>query len=98
MDGSTHLPPISPVRQTSASVRTLFTTAHRYDAGLAGFDGPVEPGVDGGFSVTFDGRGSVPAVEVILSDGFVYGYEAVRELGMAITKAELLCAAMRAAA
>lgn len=49
-------------RREPAAFRTVFTTEHRYDAGVAGFDGPRDPGEDGGFSVHFDGRSSIPSL------------------------------------
>ena len=89
------LTPPSPFRETAA-VRTLFTTEHAYDAGVAGFDGPTEPGTDGGFSVMFDGRGSIPSVVLLGSDGQieVCGYTAIRELANALLKAEQIAARM----
>lgn len=82
-----------PLRQIAA-VRTLFTTEHAYDAGVAGFDGPTEPGTDGGFSVLFDGRHSIPSVVLNGSDGeiTVSGYEAIRELANALLAAEKMAA------
>ena len=91
-DGATHTPKIA-LRQPAA-VRTLFTTEHAYDAGVAGFDGPTEPGTDGGFSVLFDGRDSIPCVVLSGSDGeiTVCGYFAIRELASAIMEAERMAA------
>lgn len=74
-------------RRQAQSVRTLFTSEHAYDAGVAGFDGPTEPGMDGGFSVTFDGRGSIPSVSLQLSDGEVCGVEAIQALADALSEA-----------
>jgi len=54
-----------------AAFRTLFTTEHRFDAGVAGFDYPCEPGTDGGFAVHFDARHSIPTLVINGSDGEV---------------------------
>lgn len=78
----------------AASVRTLFTTEHRFDAEMAGFDGSTEPGVDGGFSVTFDGRGDIASVQIVLSDGEVCGRAAIRQLADALLKADALAERM----
>jgi hypothetical protein len=79
-------------RKTMAAVRTLFTTEHAYDAGLAGFYGPTDPGVDGGFSVTFDGRDSIPSVVLNGSDGeiTVSGADAILQLAQALVEAATL--------
>lgn len=83
-------------RRQAQSVRTLFTTEHAFDAGVAGFDGPCEPGTDGGFSVTFDGRWSQPSVVMNGSDGQieVVGFQAIRELRKALEAAEKLAERM----
>ncbi len=95
-------PPAQPLTPpgTSASFRTLFTTEHAFDAHLAGFDGPTEPGVDGGFAVHFDGRGEIPSVIINGSDGQVEvcGVDAIMQLTDALMKAEALARGMRRAA
>jgi hypothetical protein len=83
----------APPRLTTLPVRTLFTTENRYDAGVAGFDGPAEPGCDGGFSIMFDGR-SVPSVELVLSDNQIAGLAAIREARKALQVAEAMAERM----
>ena len=78
-------PALSPFRNM-ASVRTIFDTRHPYDASLAGFDGPCEPGSEG-FSVTFDGRWSVPTAQILLTDNEVIGAAALEQLDQAILEA-----------
>ena len=68
------------------AVRTIFSTEHPYDASLAGFDGPCEPGSEG-FSVTFDGRWSVGSAQILLTDNEVTGAAALEQLGLAILEA-----------
>lgn len=100
-DGNIH--PLTDARRAAAqpqtsSVRTLFTTAHRFDAEMAGFDFPCEPGTDGGFSVTFDGRGGIASVILNGSDGQieVCGRAAIRQLADALLKADALAERMGA--
>ena len=94
-DGNIH-PDLSAAivasQRQPASVRTLFTTQHACDAELAGFDTPVMPGEDGGFSVTFDGRHSPPSVVINGSDGEieVTGWAAISQLTTALMKAEAM--------
>lgn len=87
--------PVSQARQAQ-TVRTLFTTEHAFDAGLAGFDGPTEPGTDGGFSVTFDGRHSIPSVVLQGSDGeiVITGWAAIQQACNALMDAEKLARRM----
>lgn len=75
-------------RQT-ASVRTIFTTEHPHDAELAGFDFATPAGTDGGFSVTYDGRHSIPSVILNGSDGEieVTGWQAIEQLATALMEA-----------
>ena len=73
--------------------RTLFSTADPFCAHLAGFDEPLEPGWDGGFSVTFDSEGGVPSAILTLTDGEVIGLAALRQLADALLTAERLARA-----
>jgi hypothetical protein len=92
--------PIAQPRTSGACFRTLFTTEHEFDAHLAGFDGPTPPGQDGGFAVHFDGRGEIPSVVIVGSDGQVEvcGVDAIMQLTDALMKAEQLVRAMKRAA
>lgn len=69
--------------------RTLFTTADPFCAGLAGFDGPTEPGWDGGFSVALQ-AGAPPTVTITLTDSEIVGRQALRQLADALLTAERL--------
>lgn len=76
-------------RREPAAFRTIFTTEHRFDAGVAGFDYACEPGTDGGFAVHFDGRHSTPSVIMNGSDGQieVCGLQAMEALSDALLDA-----------
>ena len=59
-----------PFRTDGAAFRTLLDTAHRYDAGVCGYDQPAQPGEPDHLAVHFDGRGSIPSL-IINGDGEV---------------------------
>ena len=82
------IPHTSEMRQAQA-VRTLFDTAHSFDAGAAGYDCPTPP-EEGGFRVVFDGRHGIPSVILNGSDGeiVVTGIQAIHELADALLDAE----------
>ena len=86
------LPPAA--KRQAQAVRVLFTSSHSYDAGIAGFDYPTEPGYDGGFSVTFDGRFSIPTVQLTPADGEVCGLAAIKALRQALQDAEKMAERM----
>ena len=81
--------------RSQAAISTIYDTAHSFDAGRAGYDGPTAP-EEGGFRVVFDGRHSIPSVVLNGSDGeiTVTGYEAIRELANALLDAERKAARM----
>ena len=95
-DGNTYAPTVRSHARNHQSVRTLFTTESAFDAELAGFDGQTEPGFDGGFSVVFDGRHSIPCVTLQGSDGEieVTGWKAITQLCTALMEAEQMARRM----
>jgi hypothetical protein len=78
-----------PKARSHQSVETLFDTAHAFDAGSAGYDGPTDTD-DGGFRVVFDGRWNQPQVILNGQDGeiTITGYSAIKCLTDALMDAE----------
>jgi hypothetical protein len=83
------------VRGHMQSFRTLFTTLDHADAVCAGLDGAeLELGEAGGFAVHFDGRHSIPSVQLELLDGQIVGLAAIREARKALERAEAMALRM----
>lgn len=81
----------------AAAIRTLFDTSHRFDAGMAGYDGSANPDHDGeGFRVVFVGTGSIPVLQITGPGGIVEipGADAIRMLSDACMDAERMAKLM----
>lgn len=76
----------APPRRDRQAFSLIFTTQDHSDAICAGFErAEHELGEDGGFSVAFDGRGSIPTVVLNGCDGeiSVVGHHAIKALAEA---------------